>query len=95
VSVLVAAFELHTERTNSASRESCLTSCICHREFPHVETFVKERSNIYPNMKVKYHFGAPPRLNMRSGSSSESIRIDHWKTEHIEEYLKDKLLPAT
>ncbi|DBB00154.1 hypothetical protein WJX77_004426 [Trebouxia sp. C0004] len=65
------------------------------REFPHVETFVRERSESYPSIKVKYYFGAPPRLNFKSGSSSESIRIDHWKTENIEEYLKDKLLPAT
>ncbi|KAA6422696.1 MAG: hypothetical protein FRX49_07232 [Trebouxia sp. A1-2] len=65
------------------------------REFPHVETFVRERSESYPNIKVKYYFGSPPRLNLKSGSSSESIRIDHWKTEHIEEYLKDKLLSAT
>ena len=65
------------------------------REFPHVETFVNDRSDNYPNVKVKYYFGAPPRLNLKSGSNTESIRIDHWKTEHIEEYLKDKLIPTT
>ena len=62
------------------------------REFPHVETFLKERISSYPNMQVKYHFGAPPRLKLKAGAKSETIRIDHWKTEHIEEYLKDKLL---
>lgn len=72
---------------------SCSTCCftLC-REFPHVETFLKERISSYPNMKVKYFFGAPPRLNLKAGAKSETIRIDHWKTEHIEEYLKDKLL---
>lgn len=64
------------------------------REFPHVETFLKERISSYPNMQVKYHFGAPPRLRLKAGTQSETIRIDHWKTEHIEEYLKDKLLPT-
>ena len=43
-------------------------------------------------MQVKHYFGAPPRLKLRAGDKSETIRIDHWKTEHIEEYLKDNLL---
>ncbi|KAL3155310.1 hypothetical protein ABBQ38_010874 [Trebouxia sp. C0009 RCD-2024] len=62
------------------------------REFPHVETFLKERISSYPNMQVKYYFGAPPRLKLKAGTNSETIRIDHWKTEHIEEYLNHKLL---
>lgn len=62
------------------------------REFPHVDTFVNQRSSKYPTMQVKYYFGAPPRLKLRAGDKSETIRIDHWKTEHIEEYLNDKLL---
>lgn len=71
------------------SLKLCITTC---REFPHVETFVKEHISSYPNMRVKYYFGAPPRLNLKAGSRSETIRIDNWKTEHIVEYLKDKLL---
>lgn len=70
-----------------------LSSTPC-REFPHVETFLKERISSYPNMQVKYYFGAPPRLKLKAGAKSETIRIDHWKTEHIEEYLKDKLLAS-
>ena len=70
----------------------CMSCAVVNRDFPHVETFVKERISNYPNLQVKYQFGSPPRLTLRSGTKSETIRIDHWKTEHIEEYLKDKLL---
>lgn len=37
-------------------------------------------------------YGAAPRLILRnSGQPATNVRIDGWKTEHIEEYLADKL----
>ncbi len=37
-------------------------------------------------------YGAAPRLILKNrGSSPTTVRIDQWKTEHIEEYLADKL----
>ena len=64
------------------------------RLYPHVETFVKDKAEAFhPQLKVNDRFGVAPRLLMRRpNGSKEVIRIDGWKTEHIEEYLHDKLL---
>lgn len=88
---------IRTQTSSTSKFRSAVLEVCKHRlrEFPHVETFIKERIDDYPSIKVKYYFGAPPRLSLKSGSNAEYIRIDYWKTEHIEEYLKDKLLPST
>ena len=69
--------------------------CAC-RIYPHIETFVKEKAkDFHPQLKVADRFGVAPRLLMRRpNGSKEVIRIDGWKTEHIEEYLQDKLVKA-
>lgn len=64
------------------------------REFPHIETFVTQHSSKYPKLKVRYVYGSPPRLTLKSGNQQETIRIDHWKTEHVQEYLDDRLISA-
>ena len=59
-----------------------------------METFVNEKAkDFHPQLKVADRFGVAPRLLMRRpNGSKEVIRIDGWKTEHIEEFLRDKLL---
>ena len=44
-------------------------------------------------MRVTYTQGAPPNLLMQdsSGTTLEEVSIANWKTEHIEEYLNEKL----
>lgn len=50
-------------------------------------------ADFHPQLKVTDRWGAAPRLVMRRPTGSkEVVRIDGWKTEHIEEYLHDKLL---
>lgn len=58
---------------------------------PHIEEFVEKKLKEYPNLQVRYKIGAHPRLHLSSRDRQETIRIDHWKTEEIEEYLKDRL----
>ncbi len=55
---------------------------------------MKEKAaDFHPQLKVTDRWGIAPRLVMRRPSGSkELVRIDGWKTEHIEEYLHDKLL---
>ena len=66
------------------------------RIYPHVETFVKEKTEKYsPRLTVRDRLGVAPRLLMRrAAGSKEVIRIDGWKTEQIEEYLDNKLATA-
>jgi len=46
------------------------------------------------NLEVTYTQGAPPNLFMKdaSGAVLEEVNIANWKTEHIEEYLAEKLV---
>ena len=45
------------------------------------------------NLEVTYTQGAPPNLFMKdaSGAVVEEVSIANWKTEHIDEYLMEKL----
>ncbi|KAK9809223.1 hypothetical protein WJX72_011602 [[Myrmecia] bisecta] len=61
-------------------------------DFPHIETFVRKKAKDYKGLTVIDRFGALPRLVLKAGKDRETIRIDKWKTEHIEEFLQDKLL---
>jgi diketogulonate reductase-like aldo/keto reductase len=42
---------------------------------------------------VTYTQGAPPNLFMKDASDEtiEEVGVSNWKTEHIEEYLQEKL----
>jgi hypothetical protein len=64
------------------------------RIYPHVETFVKDKTEKYhPRLTVKDRLGVTPRLLMRRATGGkEVIRIDGWKTEQIEEFLDNKLM---
>ena len=54
---------------------------------------MKERAAAFKNLKVVYRFGSSPRLLLRGEKAQkETLRIDKWKTEQIEEYLRDKLV---
>ena len=57
-----------------------------------MEGFIKDKIDNFPTLSVSYKLYATPRLLLKSGKRREAISIDNWKTEHIEEYLKDKLL---
>ncbi|KAG0586037.1 hypothetical protein KC19_2G058700 [Ceratodon purpureus] len=70
---------------------------ICLRKvmfYPNIQTFIDEKLSDFPEVSVKYRFGAPPKLIMKDekGSQKESIRIDNWKTEQIEQFLKQKVI---
>eukprot|EP01025_Chloroclados_australasicus_P030232 TRINITY_DN30345_c0_g1_i1.p1 TRINITY_DN30345_c0_g1~~TRINITY_DN30345_c0_g1_i1.p1 ORF type:complete len:148 (-),score=15.99 TRINITY_DN30345_c0_g1_i1:388-831(-) len=57
---------------------------------PHIEEFVKNKAKKYKFLKIRYSIGAAPKLILYSEAGKDSIRIDNWKTEHVEEYLNDK-----
>ena len=62
------------------------------REFPTVQTFVDEKAGKFEGLEVDYRFGSAPRLILKGAKGQkESLRVDRWKTEHIEEFLNDKL----
>jgi len=69
---------------------------ICMRKvmfYPNIQTFIDDRLGEFPEVDVKYRFGAPPKLIMKDdkGNLKDSIRIDNWKTEQIEQFLSEKV----
>ena len=59
-----------------------------------METFIKDKVDNFDEdaLEVVYRFGAFPRLVLRGEKGrKETARIDKWKTEQIEEFLRDKL----
>ena len=79
----------HSNSLESSGKEVAIFIC---REFPTVETFVEEKAAKFAGLTVEYRFGSAPRLVLRGGKGQkESLRVDRWKTEHIEEFLTDKL----
>eukprot|EP01026_Neomeris_dumetosa_P041123 TRINITY_DN3400_c0_g1_i3.p2 TRINITY_DN3400_c0_g1~~TRINITY_DN3400_c0_g1_i3.p2 ORF type:complete len:127 (-),score=12.23 TRINITY_DN3400_c0_g1_i3:115-495(-) len=72
---------------NSAILEVCKYSL---SSMPHLQEFVKNKAKKYKFLKVRYAIGASPKLVLISEAGKDTIRIDKWKTEHVEEYLNDK-----
>jgi hypothetical protein len=57
----------------------------------------KKAEAFFPALSVRYRLGSPPRLVLQGpqgGGDPQVVDISQWKTEHVEEYLKDKLRPA-
>lgn len=65
-----------------------------HRMWPHIETFVKDKVDNFQKVKLRYKYGSAPKLLLKKDKQTDTIRIDNWKTEQIEDFLKDKLVQA-
>lgn len=69
---------------------------VCSRRiglYPDVSTFVEEKASLFPKLRVVYRIGAAPKLIMQDSSTGEQevVRIDNWKTENVEQFLREKL----
>lgn len=62
--------------------------------FPHIETFVRDKAAAFsPAVKVRNRYGTLPRLILTAkNGAKEIVFVDGWKTEHLEEFLNDKVL---
>lgn len=62
--------------------------------YPALAEFIEQRAGSFKNLQVTYTQGSPPNLFMQdsSGTTLDEVSIANWKTEHIEEYLNEKLL---
>ncbi|KAJ7538399.1 hypothetical protein O6H91_11G046300 [Diphasiastrum complanatum] len=77
---------------SGAILEVCMRKLVFYRN---VEAFIEKSLAQFPLVDVNYRFGSSPKLIMKDerGNEKESIRIDNWKTEHIEQFLKEKVRP--
>lgn len=59
---------------------------------PQIKTFVEERASNYPNLDVENIRGKMPELVLeKADGTKERVAIEKWKTEHIEEFLAERL----
>ncbi|PKA59296.1 hypothetical protein AXF42_Ash001390 [Apostasia shenzhenica] len=73
---------------------------VCMRKlvfYPEVVAFIEEDKVHFPSVKVQYAYASPPKLVMldEDGNQKETIRIDNWKSEHIRQFLKEKVKPVS
>ena len=64
---------------------------------PHIKDFVdKVKEEPIPGFEIDYKQGAPPILHLyeADGWEGEPISIAQWKSEHIREFLVEKLKAA-
>lgn len=62
--------------------------------YPQIEAFVKsDKPNQFPNLEVRYRRGADPTIRLMDENRAvvEELGVEHWNTDTIEEFLKEKL----
>ena len=85
VSSFLAINQLHTPKK----------ACLCRREFPQIDGFIKQQLSLYSNVQISYRWGFSPRLVLKfSDKQKETIRIDSWTTDNIVEYLDDRIVKS-
>ncbi|XP_048233716.1 selenoprotein F [Ricinus communis] len=73
---------------------------VCMRKlvfYPEIVGFLEEEKDKFPTVKVQYVFNSPPKMIMLDdeGQHKETIRIDNWKREHVLQFLREKVKPAS
>ncbi|XP_042374965.1 selenoprotein F-like [Zingiber officinale] len=68
---------------------------VCMRKlvfYPEVVSFIEEEKDKFPYVKIQYAYASPPKLIMLDSDNNpkETIRIDNWKREHIQQFLREK-----
>jgi len=58
-----------------------------------LKEFVDKKASEFSNFNIQYQQGARPVIELKdeSGSVVDSVGIDQWKTEHIVDFLREKL----
>ncbi|KAG6509430.1 hypothetical protein ZIOFF_027420 [Zingiber officinale] len=72
---------------------------VCMRKlvfYPEVVSFIEEEKDKFPYVKIQYAYASPPKLIMLDSDNNpkETIRIDNWKREHIQQFLREKVKPS-
>lgn len=65
------------------------------KDYPHISEFISKKASAFKNLNIKYQGGARPTLHLKSttGGTLETLSVSSWKTENLEEFLKQKLSP--
>jgi len=85
-----------TENTEQTFVSAQLVVCRCAHHinsFPHIFEFIDKNSQDYPKLTVVNERGSPPLLRLKDNTGAlDTLNIEGWKTEHLEQFLKEKLI---
>eukprot|EP00455_Lapot_gusevi_P005914 TRINITY_DN12526_c0_g1_i1.p1 TRINITY_DN12526_c0_g1~~TRINITY_DN12526_c0_g1_i1.p1 ORF type:complete len:145 (+),score=32.72 TRINITY_DN12526_c0_g1_i1:69-503(+) len=73
---------------SSARLEIC-TSLVYR--YPNVHEFIKNKAKQFPQLEIRYTVGMAPTLFMSDKQTEDSISVATWKTDTIEDFLREKL----
>ncbi|EEB11766.1 15 kDa selenoprotein precursor, putative [Pediculus humanus corporis] len=75
-----------------------LEVCTCKfGAYPQIEAFIKsDRPTKFPNLTIRYVRGLDPIIKLmdKEGNVVETLAIDKWNTDSVEEFLKTYLEPV-
>ncbi|KAK6627184.1 hypothetical protein RUM44_009661 [Polyplax serrata] len=75
-----------------------LEVCTCKfGAYPQIEAFIKsDRPAKFPNLSIRYVRGLDPIIKLmdKEGNIVETLAIDKWNTDSVEEFLKTYLAPV-
>jgi len=76
------------------SAQLVVCRCAHHiNSFPHIFEFVDKKAQDYPKLTVVNERGSPPLLRLKDNTGGlDTLNIEGWKTEHLEQFLKEKLI---
>uniref|UniRef100_A0A7S4IVJ6 Selenoprotein F n=1 Tax=Vannella robusta TaxID=1487602 RepID=A0A7S4IVJ6_9EUKA len=82
-----------TEEIKKAQKVVLTLGKMNERSFPHVTEFIQNHAEQFPQFSYQYTQFANPRMKLLDSRDKliDVVRIDHWKTEDIVEFLSKTL----
>ncbi|KAK4877665.1 hypothetical protein RN001_010171 [Aquatica leii] len=75
--------------------KAVLEVCTCKfGTYPQIEAFIKsDRPSKFPNLQIKYVRGLDPIIKLfdKDGHNKETVAIEKWNTDSVEEFLNTHL----
>lgn len=88
-----------SESTSKKYARARLEVCTCKfGAYPQIQAFIKsDRPLKFPNLTIRYVRGLDPIIKLMDKDSNilETLAIDKWDTDTVEEFLKTHLEPVT
>lgn len=89
----------HQDETNTSEKKyarAVLEVCTCKfGAYPQIQAFIKsDRPSKFPNLQIKYIRGLDPIIKLydKDGHLQETVAIEKWNTDSVEEFLNTHLL---
>ncbi|XP_068916836.1 selenoprotein F [Tenebrio molitor] len=86
-----------TTVTEKKYARAVLEVCTCKfGAYPQIQAFIKSHRPLqFPNLQIKYVRGLDPIIKLydKDGTLQETVAIEKWNTDSVEEFLNTHLMP--